>query len=131
MVRSKRRFTGGLYIQGLSCQCMSIIGQRSVHAVDDYTNCVGDFPQPASPSPTLHSSNHPDNLLSVAAKSATRVWKPFTRSRRTSATKISAGAFFVSAVKLWRLCAGHFRVRRVPRSPVFHTCVQLPPIMWK
>lgn len=39
--------------------------------------------------------------------------------------------FFMSAVKLWQLCAGHFRVRRVPRSPVFHTCVQLPPIMWK
>jgi hypothetical protein len=33
----------------------------------------------------------------------------------------------MSAVKLWRLCAGHFRVRRVPRSPVFHTCAQLPP----
>jgi hypothetical protein len=33
----------------------------------------------------------------------------------------------MSAVKLWRLCAGHFRVRRVPGSPVFHTCAQLPP----
>lgn len=33
----------------------------------------------------------------------------------------------MSAVKLWRLCAGHFRVRWVPRSPVFHTCAQLPP----
>lgn len=33
----------------------------------------------------------------------------------------------MSAVKLWRLCAGHFRVRRVPGSLVFHTRAQLPP----
>ncbi len=34
------------------------------------------------------------------------------------------------AVKLWRLYAGHLRVRRF-LDTVFHTRVQLPPIMWK
>jgi hypothetical protein len=46
------------------------------------------------------------------------------------ASSATSSACFIVCV-LWWLCAGRFRVRRVPNVSVFHTCVQPPPIAWK
>lgn len=61
--------------------------------------------------------------FSIAANSATGFDGP-TNDRRTGAPITIAGAFFVPA-HLWRLCAGDFRVCRVPIVPVrqpAHSC---------
>ncbi|CAI8719238.1 hypothetical protein EMIT048CA2_110181 [Pseudomonas chlororaphis] len=55
------------------------------------------------------------------------VW--FWRACNSSHTKTSV-TFSPGEFVLWRLYVGHPRVRRF-FSPVFHTCVRLPPLMWK